>query len=310
MTTITQDMRYRLSLLKYADKYGVTKAAIKYKTNRQYIYRWKKRFDGSMESLRDRSRKPHHHPNQHTPEEIKLITDMRRRNPHAGLVIFWVKLMQRGYSRSMTGLYRFLKKQGFMAVHPPNPKYIPKPYEQMVYPGQRVQVDVKFVPSACLKNSKVIGKKFFQYTAIDEYSRWRFVEAFEEQNTYSSAQFVDHLVKAFPFPIECIQTDNGTEFTNRFTSHKDKPTLFQVHLEQHGIQHKVIRPYTPRHNGKVERSHRKDNERFYATHQFYSFEDFAKQLKEYNRREYNHFPMRPLGWKTPNQVLKDYLASV
>ena len=310
MTTITQDMRYRLSLIQYADKYGVTKAAIKYKTNRQYIYRWKKRFDGSMESLRDRSRKPHHHPNQHTPEEIKLITDMRRRNPHAGLVIFWVKLMQRGYSRSMTGLYRFLKKQGFMAVHPPNPKYIPKPYEQMVYPGQRVQVDVKFVPSACLKNSKVIGKKFFQYTAIDEYSRWRFVEAFEEQNTYSSAQFVDHLVKAFPFPIECIQTDNGTEFTNRFTSHKDKPTLFQAHLEQHGIQHKVIRPYTPRHNGKVERSHRKDNERFYATHQFYSFEDFAKQLKEYNRREYNHFPMRPLGWKTPNQVLKDYLASV
>ena len=310
MTTITQDMRYRLSLLKYADKYGVTKAAIKYKTNRQYIYRWKKRFDGSMESLRDRSRRPHHHPNQHTPEEIKLITDMRRRNPHAGLVIFWVKLMQRGYSRSMTGLYRFLKKQGFMAVHPPNPKYIPKPYEQMVYPGQRMQVDVKFVPSACLKNSKVIGKKFFQYTAIDEYSRWRFVEAFEEQNTYSSAQFVDLLVKAFPFPIECIQTDNGTEFTNRFTSHKDKPTLFQVHLEQHGIQHKRIRPYTPRHNGKVERSHRKDNERFYATHQFYSFEDFAKQLKEYNRREYNHFPMRPLGWKTPNQVRKDYLASV
>lgn len=310
MTTITQDMRYRLSLLKYADKYGVTKAAIKYKTNRQYIYRWKKRFDGSMESLRDRSRRPHHHPNQHTPEEIKLITDMRRRNPHAGLVIFWVKLMQRGYSRSMTGLYRFLKKQGFMAVHPPNPKYIPKPYEQMVYPGQRVQVDVKFVPSACLKNSKVIGKKFFQYTAIDEYSRWRFVEAFEEQNTYSSAQFVDLLVKAFPFPIECIQTDNGTEFTNRFTSHKDKPTLFQVHLEQHGIQHKVIRPYTPRHNGKVERSHRKDNERFYATHQFYSFEDFAKQLKEYNRKDYNHFPMRPLGWKTPNQVRKDYLASV
>ncbi len=241
---------------------------------------------------------------------ILLLPNFFHKNVSTYLTMVQVKLMQRGYSRSMTGLYRFLKKQGFMAVHPPNPKYIPKPYEQMVYPGQRVQVDVKFVPSACLKNSKVIGKKFFQYTAIDEYSRWRFVEAFEEQNTYSSAQFVDHLVKAFPFPIECIQTDNGTEFTNRFTSHKDKPTLFQVHLEQHGIQHKRIRPYTPRHNGKVERSHRKDNERFYATHQFYSFEDFAKQLKEYNRREYNHFPMRPLGWKTPNQVRKDYLASV
>lgn len=235
---------------------------------------------------------------------------MRRRNPDAGLVVFWVKLMQRGYSRSIPGLYRFLKKQGMMAVHPPNPKYVPKPYEQMDHPGQRIQVDVKFVPSACLVNSRVIGKQFFQYTAIDEYSRWRFVEAFEEHSTYSSALFVEHLVKAFPCPIECIQTDNGAEFTNRFTTHRDKPTLFQVRLEQHGIRHKVIRPYTPRHNGKVERSHRKDNERFYATHRFYSFEDFAKQLKAYNRRDYNSFPMRPLGWKTPNQVLRDYLRSV
>lgn len=309
MTTITQDMRYRLSLIKYADKYGVTKAAVKYKTNRQYIYRWKRRYDGSMESLRERSRRPLHHPNQHTPEEIRLIHNMRRRNPDAGLVIFWVKLMQRGYTRFIPGLYRFLRKQGLMAVKPPNPKYAAKPYEQMNYPGQRIQIDVKFVPSACLANGAK-GQKFFQYTAMDEYSRWRFVEAFEEHSTYSSAMFVDHLVKAFPFPIECVQTDNGTEFTNRFTSHKDKPTLFEAHLEHHGIRHKLIRPYTPRHNGKVERSHRKDNERFYATHAFYSFDDFAKQLKVYNRRDYNNFPMRPLGWKTPNEVLKNYLRSV
>ena len=309
MTTITQDMRYRLSLIKYADKYGVTKAAVKYKTNRQYIYRWKRRYDGSMESLRERSRRPLHHPNQHTPEEIRLIHNMRRRNPDAGLVIFWVKLMQRGYTRSIPGLYRFLRKQGLMAVKPPNPKYAAKPYEQMNYPGQRIQIDVKFVPSACLANGAK-GQKFFQYTAMDEYSRWRFVEAFEEHSTYSSALFVDHLVKAFPFPIECVQTDNGTEFTNRFTSHKDKPTLFEAHLEHHGIRHKLIRPYIPRHNGKVERSHRKDNERFYATHAFYSFDDFAKQLKVYNRRDYNNFPMRPLGWKTPNEVLKNYLRSV
>lgn len=180
----------------------------------------------------------------------------------------------------------------------------------MDHPGQRIQVDVKFVPSACLVNSRVIGKRFFQYTAIDEYSRWRFVEAFEEHSTYSSALFVDHLVKAFPCPIECIQTDNGNEFTNRFTSKLDRPTLFQIHLERHGIRHKLIRPYTSRHNGKVERSHRKDNERFYATHTFYSFDDFSSQLKVYNRRDYNNFPIRPLGWRTPNQVLKDYLLSV
>lgn len=88
MASITQDMRFRLSLIRYTEKYGVTKAAVKYKTNRQYIYRRKRRFNGSIESLRALSRRPHHHPNQHTPEEIKLISDMRRRNPDAGLVVF------------------------------------------------------------------------------------------------------------------------------------------------------------------------------------------------------------------------------
>lgn len=134
MTSITQDMKYRLSLIKYAEKYGVTKAAIKYKTNRQYIYRWKRRFDGSIHSLRDRSRRPHSHPNQHTAQEITLIHNMRRRNPNAGLVTFWVKLRQRGYTRSITGLYRFLKKQGMTPEKLPNPKYVAKPYEQMLYP--------------------------------------------------------------------------------------------------------------------------------------------------------------------------------
>lgn len=311
MASITQDMRYRLSLIQYAQKYGVSNAAKKFKTNRQYIYRWKRRYDGSWESLRDKSRRPHHHPNQHTQEEIKLIRDMRRRNPDAGLVVFWVKLMQRGYKRTIPGLYRFLKKQGLTAVKPPNPKYIPKPYEQMDHPGQRIQIDVKFVPSVCLVN-EAKGKRFYQYTAIDEYSRWRFVEAFEEHSSYSSMLFLDHLVKAFPFPIECVQTDNGQEFTKRFSSHggSDKPTIFQLRLQQLGIRHKLIRPFTPRHNGKVERSHRKDNERFYATHTFYSFEDFSRQLKLYNRRDYNNFPMRPLGWYTPNQILMDYDVSV
>ena len=311
MATITQDMRYRLSLVKYAEKFGVTKAAIKYKTNRQYIYRWKRRYNGSVEPLREHSRRPHHHPNQHTTEEIKLITDMRRRNPDAGLVVFWVKLMQRGYSRSIPGLYHFLRKQGMMAVKPANPKYVAKPYEQMHYPGQRIQIDVKFVPSICLVN-EAKGQHFYQYTAMDEYSRWRFVEAFEEHSSYSSALFLAHLIQAFPCPVECVQTDNGQEFTKRFGPYggSDKPTIFQAQLVKHGIKHKLIRPFTPRHNGKVERSHRKDNERFYATHTFYSFEDLSRQLKRYNRRDYNNFPMWPLGWKTPNQVLRDYLQSV
>lgn len=240
---------------------------------------WKRRYDGSWDSLRDRSRRPHHHPSQHTPQEIKLIRDMRRRNPHSGLVVFWVKLMQRGYKRSIPGLYRFLKKQGFMSQKLPNPKYVPKPYEQMTYPGQRIQIDVKFVPACCLVN-EARGKRFYQYTAIDEYSRWRYVEAFEEHSTYSSAKFLEHLLQRFPMPVECIQTDNGSEFTKRFsTPGRETLTLFQRVLKEQGIRHKLIRPFTPRHNGKVERSHRKDNERFYASHTFYSFH-FSEEVNE------------------------------
>ena len=147
MNTITQKMRFRQAIVEYALNHGATKAAIRYNVSRQYVYRWKNRYDGTLQSLADRSHRPHSHPNQHTPEEIKLINDMRRRNPHAGLVVFWVKLRMRGYTRSISGLYRFLKKQGMMAAKLPNPKYIPKPYEQMRYPGQRVQIDVKICSS-------------------------------------------------------------------------------------------------------------------------------------------------------------------
>ena len=301
-------MLFRQALIKYAQKNGATKAAIRYKTNRQYVYRWMKRYDGTLESLADRSHRPHSHPNQHTPAELKLISDMRRRNPNAGLVVFLVKLMQRGYTRSITGLYRVLRKQGEMAVKPPNPKYIPKQYEQMLYPGQRVQMDVKFVPAVCLVGDAK-GKKFCQYTAIDEYSRFRYLEAFEEHNTYSSALFLEHLIKAFPFPIECVQTDNGTEFTKRLLpAQRRTPTLFETRLKQCGIEHKLIRPYTPRHNGKVERSHRKDNEYFYATHTFYSFDDFKKQLAVHSRK-YNNFPMRPLNWKSPADYINAFITN-
>ena len=305
MNTITQTMRFRQAVIEYSFKYGVTKAAIRYKTNRQYIYRWRKRYDGTLRSLADRSHRPHHHPNEHTPEELKLIADMRRRNTNAGLVVFWVKLRQRGYTRSITGLYRILRKQNQMAVKPPNPKYIPKPYEKMSFPGQRVQIDVKFVPDSCLVGDAK-GKKFYQYTAIDEYSRFRYLEAFEENSSYSSAVFLEHLLKAFKFPIKCVQTDNGMEFTKRLCTGKHTPTMFEKAFEKHGIQHKLIRPYTPRHNGKVERSHRKDNEYFYATHQFFSFDDFAKQLKVHNYK-YNKFPMRPLHWNSPSDYVKAFI---
>ena len=304
MNTVTQTMQFRQSLLKYAEKYGVTKAAIKYNVNRQYIYRWKRRYNGDIQSLANKSHRPHHHPNQHTEAELQKIKNFRRRNPNTGLVVLWVKLRRSGYTRSITGLYRVLRRQGQMAVKLPNPKYIPKPYEKMRFPGERVQIDVKFVPEACIVGDAA-GEKFYQYTAIDEFSRWRYLEAFQEHSTYSSAQFLEHLIKAAPFKILCVQTDNGTEFTKRLLPGDNGLSLFETRLEQAGIRHKLIRPYTPRHNGKVERSHRKDNEYFYALHKFYSFEDFKNQLAV-RCRNYNRFPIRPLGWLSPIEFLAKY----
>ena len=308
MNTLTQKPCFRQSVVLYSQRNSVFSAIRKFGVSRATIYRWRKMYDGTLSSLAERSRRPHSHPNQHTPEELKLISDMRRRNPEAGLVVFLVKLTLRGYKRSIPSLWRVLKRLTLQPIKPPNPKYVAKPYEKMLYPGQRVQVDVKVVPLACIvPNADGLQERFYQYTAIDEYSRFRFIMAFKEQSTYSSVQFLNALIKAFPFKIECIQTDNGLEFIKSFDERKKgKISLFEARLKELGITHKLIRPFTPRHNGKVERSHRKDNEYFYATHKFYSFEDFSKQLAVHLKR-YNSFPMRPLAWKSPKQYILDYL---
>ena len=92
-------MAYRQSLMKYTEKYGVSRASLKYNKSRSYIYFWKQRWDGSVASLACQSRRPHSHPNQHTKAELKLIRDMRRRNPELGMIELWHRLRQRGYTR-------------------------------------------------------------------------------------------------------------------------------------------------------------------------------------------------------------------
>jgi transposase InsO family protein len=122
----------------------------------------------------------------------------------------------------------------------------------------------------------------YQYTAIDEFSRLRYLEAFQTADTFSSAVFIEPAAFARKgIRIECVQTDNGFEFTKRFlkTRQDRNLSLFETVLDQKGIRHKLIKPYTPRHNGKVERSHKEDQKRLYDHARFYSFEDFRQQLK-------------------------------
>lgn len=310
MNSITQDILYKQSVIKYSFKYGVTKAAIRFKMHRKTIYRWIERYDGTLASLKNKSRRPKYHPNQHTEKEIKLIKQYKANNKETGLVVLWVKLRRAGYTRSITSLYRVMQRIGIYKKTPSKKKeYEPKPYEQMSHPGERIQIDVKYVPAKSLtKEVKEKDGRYYQYTAIDEYTRQRVLWASKEQSTYASTEFLEIIMKRFKYKIECIQTDNGAEFTNRLTTYRDKKTMFERALEEKGIKHKLIKPKTPRHNGKVERSHRKDQERFYYQKVFCSFEDFKNRLK-YWEKEYNNFPMKPLKWLSPNEKYKEYINS-
>jgi len=143
-------------------------------------------------------------------------------------------------------------------------------------------MDVKYVPKHCYS----VGgpEKFYQYTVIDEASRERFIYPYREQSSYSTVDFLKR-PSLFEYKPRTLQTDNGSEFT-----HIAKTTrihLLDILYNTLGIEHKRIRPRTPRHNGKVERSQRSDQERFYNWLKFYSDNDLLIQMKRYLRRSNN-----------------------
>lgn len=302
MNSITSEARFRQRVLRYSEKKGVTAASIRFRRSRQAIYEWKARYDGSWKSLVERSHRPHHHPNEHTPEEKEMILKRYPRYKD-DMMLLWDSLRKSGYTRSYTGLVRVVNKW----IKPELKKRSirkPKPYARAEYPGQKVQVDVKFVPSYCVAN----GKKYYQFTAVDECTRWAYREMYEEHSTYSATEFLVDLVRKCPFPIREIQTDNGTEFTNALVQkHCDHKSLFEERLERYGIIHHRIRVATPRHNGKVERQHRIDESRFYKKMRMYSLEDGRRQLDKYNLKS-NSIPKCCLNYCSPNEVLQNYLT--
>lgn len=307
---ITQKLKYKESVIKFSYKYGVTKAAIKFCECKRTIYRWMERYDGTLESLKDKSRRPHSHPNQHTEEEIKLIKNYKSNNKDTGLVVLWVKLRRAGYTRTIQGLYHVMQRMGIYKKTPSKKKEAEvTEYVAGEYPGEKIQIDVKYVPKKCMSPElQEIGEKYYQYTAIDEYSRLRYTWFTNAHDTYATSEFIRKVVRYYPFKIKAVQTDNGMEFTNRLSWNaflKNKKTIFEETLEELKIEYKTIKPHTPKQNGRVERSHRKDQERFYYNRVFYSLEDLRNLGKEW-RKEYNNFPMKPLGWLSPNEFIKKY----
>lgn len=277
----------------------------KYHISRTSLWRWIKKYDGSKESLRDKSHKPlTSHPNAHTEQEIKWIKDIIKRNPHATLTEVWYKLVrQKEYKRKVTSLYRILRKLGHYKVEviTGTSKRKNKPYHTPTELGKKWQIDVKFVPKECKENLPH-DKNYYQYTCIDEASRERYLYWYEEHTVTNAMNFVKRCIRYYGYKPEEIQTDNGAEFTHNHNKAKVEHG-FERTLRELEIKHHKIRPRTPRHNGKVERSHRNDNERFYTWLKFYSYGDLKEQGKAYLKRS-NSIPMAVLGYKTPKEYRK------
>ena len=280
----------------------------RYHISRASLYRWNKRFDGTKESLVDGSHRPlSPHPNAHTDTEIKWIKDYHRRNPNISVCELFGKLREdKGYSRHPGSLYRVFVRLGYRK-HVESTKKKSKhngKYDTPEKLGIKWQMDVKYVPNACY--TKKDGQKFYQYTMIEEASRERFIYPYMENSSYSTVDFVKRAIQYFGYQPEIIQTDNGTEFTHTAKTNRTHP--FDVFCKKQNIQHKLIRPRTPWHNGKVERSHRNDQERFYNYLRFYSYEDLLLQMKRYLYRS-NRIPMQTLGWLSPIQKRKQLLTA-
>ena len=273
----------------------------RYHISKASLMRWNKRYDGTKESLRPKSHRPlTPHPNAHTEKELKWIQYLHRRNPDITVCEMYGKLKQeKGYKRHPGSLYRVFVRLGYrkkVVSTKEKSKHNGK-YDTPTKLGVKWQMDVKYVTKDCYVGTD--GDKFYQYTVIDEASRERFIYAYKEQSSYSTVDFFKRAIVFFGYAPETVQTDNGSEFCH--TSKTARVHPFDVLCNEIHVIHKTIRPRTPWHNGKVERSHRNDQERFYNSLKFYSFEDLQNQLRRYLYRS-NNIPMSVLGWLSPKQM--------
>jgi transposase InsO family protein len=291
--------KWRLGVLRHAEEitHNVAKTCRYYGICRTAYYEWKTRYEKEgEEGLRDKSRRPLHSPHATTTEVIAKIIYLRE-NYHFGPWRIQVYL-QRYHNITITksGVWRILKRLR-MNLLPSSQRYKKhaqrwKRYEKP-QPGHRIQIDVKF-----LERIKDTGKRYYQFTAVDDCTRLRVLRIYEKNNQLSAIQFVDYMLSRLPFQTEVIQTDNGSEFQSQF----------HWHILDKGIKHVYIKPRTPRLNGKVERSHRIDAEEFYQLLEGVVIDDtklFNEKLQEWENFYNFERPHSALQGKTPYEKFRE-----
>ena len=291
-------MGWRLKVLRHASEVSknVARTCRHFGISRVAFYRWQQRYEEHGEAgLYDRPRTPHRSPRA-TPREVVSKILYLRQNYHFGPAKI-ADYLRRFHQVSVAGatVHRILGRHG-MSKLPASQKYQHhtkrwKRYEKQ-QPGHRLQMDVKF-----LERIPGTRKRLYQFTAIDDCTRIRVLKLYDACNQATAVRFADEVVRRLPFRILVVQTENGAEFQSKF----------HWHLDELGIRHVYIRPRTPRLNGKVERSHRVDDQEFYQLLDKDGISDdirlFNKKLREWEDYYNYHRPHSALSGQTPYERL-------
>jgi len=279
---------------------NVAEVCRKFGINRSKFYYWKKRMDlpssgkgkgyAKYQRLKAYSRKPKTNPREYSSEVIKLILKIRKRTKR-GPEYIWFELRDRyAIFVSITGIYKVLKRSGMIRNKKGKKKHKSTYKAPKYLPGEKVQIDLKYVKLED-EMAKKLGKKFrwvYQHTAIDLATGIKLKMIYESRDTQASVDFLSRVKLFYPFPIKTIQTDNGFEFTWRLHPEITKTHPFTLQCQLYGYKHKLIPPAYPRANSHVERTHRTDVEEVYRERTFTSLADLhrinLKSLKYFNEK--------------------------
>ena len=255
-----------------------------------------------MKGLENKSTKPKTNPNE-TPIRIKeMIIGLRKDKKECAKKLSW-HLEDKGIKIHKRTVGKIIKKEGLTRKY--RTKKIKYHYVRTIpKQGELIEIDVKYVPE------RVNKRKYYQFTAIDVASRWRYLQVYDDLSNHSAINFLREVMKIAPFKIQAVKTDNGSCFTNRYTGYlksKDpiNPRLHPLDIlcNNLGIDHYLIDPGKPQQNAFVERSHRTDQEKFYNELKIKSFEELRYKLRLWNMH-YNNTKHCGLNGKTPNQALR------
>ena len=297
MTDEGRDIQRKFKVLQHAEKIGNARKACRYfGVGRSSFYRWRAAYQKDGEAgLRNAKSIPKNPANQTPPEIVEKVLYLRRKYHLGPIRIVWYLARYHEINISDAGVYRILKRNGLNRLPRGTRmrKLHTKRYQKQV-PGHHIQVDVKFLTFKGKRGEKV---RRFQYTAIDDATRVRALKIYEKHTQANAIDFIDYIIEKFPFRIREVRTDNGHEFQAKF----------HWHVEDQGIRHAYIKRGTPQLNGKVERSHRSDQQEFYQLLSYKDDVDLEAKLDEWERF-YNF--ARPHGahnGQNPYEALRDKL---